>query len=293
DLTNFVDLMHAIMIGESTEFIKGVGDLVDSARGVSLQGMQLGIVFSQLLALACKHSVRLEANFVSVVCATMVLEGLGRSLDPQLHILKEAKPFVARALFNRLIGTNSNSKKNDTTTIEDGENSSNSFYGLRFLIMKVVGLVSGGKDSLFNLHLCKYLGHDIVCVANLHPPPPPQRVDDGVKGEEGEGMEEEMDSYMYQTVGHEVVPVVAEALGLPLYKQAINRAPIETNQLVYDHSTNKGRDHHHHMQDKDDDDEVEDLYDLLVTVKEAHPEVNAVSCGAIFSDYQRLRVENV
>lgn len=34
-------------------------------------------------------------------------------------------------------------------------------------------------------------------------------------------------------------------------------------------------------------------YDLLVTVKRAHPEVNAVSCGAIFSDYQRLRVENV
>ncbi|KAF4651206.1 ATP binding domain 4 [Perkinsus olseni] len=313
DLTNFVDLMHAIMIGESSEvgrlmiersrsppstvykpdqFIRGVEDLVDSARGVSLQGMQLGIVFSQLLALACKHSVRLEPNFVSVVCATMVLEGLGRSLDPQLHILKEAKPFVARALFNRLIGTNSNSNKNDTTTTEDGENSSDSFYGLRFLIMKVVGLVSGGKDSLFNLHLCKYLGHDIVCVANLHPPPP-QRVDDGVKGEEvDEGMKEEMDSYMYaHTVGHEVVPVVAEALGLPLYKQAINRAPIETNQLVYDHSTNKGRDHH--MQDKDDDDEVEDLYGLLVTVKEAHPEVNAVSCGAIFSDYQRLRVENV
>ncbi|KAF4728858.1 AarF domain containing kinase 2, partial [Perkinsus olseni] len=56
DLTNFVDLMHAIMIGESTEFIEGVGDLVDSARGVALQGMQLGVVFSQLLALACKHS---------------------------------------------------------------------------------------------------------------------------------------------------------------------------------------------------------------------------------------------
>jgi diphthine-ammonia ligase len=40
-------------------------------------------------------------------------------------------------------------------------------------------------------------------------------------------------------------------------------------------------------------DEVEDLYKLLLKVKQAHPEVTAVACGAIFSNYQRLRVENV
>lgn len=40
-------------------------------------------------------------------------------------------------------------------------------------------------------------------------------------------------------------------------------------------------------------DEVEDLYALLVKVKEAFPDVQAVASGAIFSHYQRLRVENV
>lgn len=54
-------------------------------------------------------------------------------------------------------------------------------------IMKVVGLISGGKDSIFNLHLCKYLGHDVVCVANLHPPLTPLTHDD---------TGDEMDSYM-------------------------------------------------------------------------------------------------
>ncbi|VDM65736.1 unnamed protein product [Strongylus vulgaris] len=40
-------------------------------------------------------------------------------------------------------------------------------------------------------------------------------------------------------------------------------------------------------------DEVEDLYELLKTVKEHHPLVQGVSAGAILSSYQKLRVEDV
>ena len=39
--------------------------------------------------------------------------------------------------------------------------------------------------------------------------------------------------------------------------------------------------------------QVEDLYHLLVDVKRHFPEVDAVASGAIFSNYQRHRVENV
>ena len=42
-----------------------------------------------------------------------------------------------------------------------------------------------------------------------------------------------------------------------------------------------------------DGDEVEDLLRLLAFVKTALPGVEAVSSGAIASDYQRLRVEHV
>ena len=47
--------------------------------------------------------------------------------------------------------------------------------------MKVVGLISGGKDSLFNLLECVVHGHEIVCLANLH----------------GKNEGEELDSFMY------------------------------------------------------------------------------------------------
>ena len=36
--------------------------------------------------------------------------------------------------------------------------------------MKFVGLISGGKDSIFNLVQCVGYGHELVCTANLHPP---------------------------------------------------------------------------------------------------------------------------
>ena len=42
-----------------------------------------------------------------------------------------------------------------------------------------------------------------------------------------------------------------------------------------------------------EDDEVEDLYLLLAYAKSKFPELEAVSSGAIASDYQRIRVEHV
>jgi len=41
--------------------------------------------------------------------------------------------------------------------------------------MRVVALISGGKDSCFNMMQCIAAGHDIVAVANLYP------VEKGVK----------------------------------------------------------------------------------------------------------------
>jgi diphthamide synthase (EF-2-diphthine--ammonia ligase) len=40
-------------------------------------------------------------------------------------------------------------------------------------------------------------------------------------------------------------------------------------------------------------DEVEDMLQLLAFAKRKHPEIEAVSSGAIASDYQRQRVEHV
>ncbi|KAK7290666.1 hypothetical protein RIF29_05246 [Crotalaria pallida] len=128
--------------------------------------------------------------------------------------------------------------------------------------MKVVALVSGGKDSCFAMMKSIHYGHQIVALANLMP------LDDSV---------DELDSYMYQTVGHQIVVGYAECMGLPLFRRRIQGS---TRHQELGYRTTQG-------------DEVEDMFNLLCEVKRQIPSVTAVSSGAIASDYQRLRVESV
>lgn len=82
---------------------------------------------------------------------------------------------------------------------------------------KVIGLVSGGKDSCFNLLHCEANGHDIVALATLTPSP-------------GIGtsrlvfladLTDELDSHLYQSVGTSVPPLIAQAMGVPHYSKVI------------------------------------------------------------------------
>nr|GMD59006.1 diphthine--ammonia ligase isoform X1 [Ipomoea batatas] len=128
--------------------------------------------------------------------------------------------------------------------------------------MKVVALVSGGKDSCYAMMKCIQYGHEIVALANLMP------ADDS---------QDELDSYMYQTVGHQIVVSYATCMGVPLFRRRI-KGSTRNHGLSY--SLTPG-------------DEVEDMFILLNEVKRQIPDVAAVSSGAIASDYQRLRVESV
>lgn len=157
--------------------------------------------------------------------------------------------------------------------------------------LHVIALISGGKDSLFSILHCVANGHTVVALANLFPPanppsdPSPEtHLDGAVNGNGGGENEEDLNSYMYQTVGHAVIPLYAEALAIPLYRHEITGTALNTDK-TYAPAPLAG--------DDDDGDETEALVPLLRKVMAAHPAANAVSTGAILSDYQRTRVESV
>ncbi|GJM87298.1 hypothetical protein PR202_ga03238 [Eleusine coracana subsp. coracana] len=102
----------------------------------------------------------------------------------------------------------------------------------------------------------------IVALANLIP------LDDAV---------DELDSYMYQTVGHQIVVSYAKCMGLPLFRRRI-RGSTRDQGLKYNVTAG---------------DEVEDMFALLSEIKRKIPSISAIASGAIASDYQRLRVESV
>ncbi|CAK9440502.1 uncharacterized protein LODBEIA_P45880 [Lodderomyces beijingensis] len=126
--------------------------------------------------------------------------------------------------------------------------------------MKFLALISGGKDSFYNLQQCLSQGHELVALGNLHPQ-----------------QQDEIDSFMFQTVGHDVIPFYSECLDVPLYREPILGSSVN-QKLEYSYTA---------------EDEIEDLYRLIAKVQQKHRDLEAVSCGAILSHYQRTRVENV
>lgn len=131
--------------------------------------------------------------------------------------------------------------------------------------MKIVALLSGGKDSLFNLYLATREGHQVVAIANLMPE---------------DEQQDELDSYMYQTVGHQAIETIAEALEKPLFRAKIKPGTTINKDLDYK-VPEKG-------------DEVEVLFNLLKSMRDEHGiDFDAVSVGAIASTYQKTRVENI
>ncbi|KAK2796824.1 hypothetical protein FQN50_009425 [Emmonsiellopsis sp. PD_5] len=196
--------------------------------------------------------------------------------------------------------------------------------------LNVIALISGGKDSLYSILHCLKNGHKIIALANLHPPlgcrehesatyaayrvsgtlqhddVDDQGADDreveadvvqreSDHGEEEDYEEEEdLDSYMYQTVGHSIVPLYQSALGIPLYRAPIRGTALDTAR---DYQTPPSFPSVNN--DNDDanapsgEDETESLLRLLQHIMRAHPSATAVSAGAILSTYQRTRIENV
>ncbi|KAF8742931.1 Diphthamide synthase, partial [Rhizoctonia solani] len=137
--------------------------------------------------------------------------------------------------------------------------------------MKFVALLSGGKDSCYNIVHCNANGHELVAAASLRPP-----------------TEGEMDSFMYQTVGQDAIELVANALGVPLFRRTIDGLAIEQGGEYGDRAGKADREN-----EGVDGDETEDMFVLLSEVKEAYPDVQGVSVGAILSNYQRVRVDHV
>lgn len=128
DERNFLDLMHAVITGRSKEvgrlmiersrshpdtvyrpmeFCDKVAKLVDTTvtgKSLIFGAVEFGAVITQLLNIARQHKVRLETDFVSVACALIVLEGVGKQLDPRRNLLWEAEPYIVRQFLRRAKG---------------------------------------------------------------------------------------------------------------------------------------------------------------------------------------------
>jgi len=85
--------------------------------------------------------------------------------------------------------------------------------------MKFVGLISGGKDSIYTIIKSIECGHILVAVANLTP----ILINDD---------DEDINSFMYQSAAYNVIPAIAECLNVPLLQRSIQGSSKVNNNLL-------------------------------------------------------------
>ncbi|KAF7703787.1 Diphthine--ammonia ligase [Cucumispora dikerogammari] len=125
---------------------------------------------------------------------------------------------------------------------------------------RIAALISGGKDSFFAIkELLENPSNKIVALIHIRCV-----------------SKKYLDSYMFQTVGSEVIEAYSKCMNVPLliYESRMNSINLE---LEYK---------------KTEDDEVEDLYRAVHDCK-SKIEFDAICSGAILSNYQKYRVDNV
>nr|XP_006001291.1 PREDICTED: uncharacterized aarF domain-containing protein kinase 2 isoform X2 [Latimeria chalumnae] len=117
DLENFKAVFTAVALGQGEkvaelilhharasdcrdkeQFKLEMAELVKEAResAITLRKVQVADLLSRVFKLLITHKVKLESNFASIVFAIMILEGLGRTLDPDLDILEVARPLLLK-----------------------------------------------------------------------------------------------------------------------------------------------------------------------------------------------------
>ncbi|KIV89542.1 hypothetical protein PV10_06935 [Exophiala mesophila] len=114
--TNFLDLFRAIAefdgykaghlmiercrqpdaVIDSEVFALKMQHLVLSVKGqtFALGNIKIGDVLSDVLGMVRTHHVRMEGDFVNVVLSILLLEGIGRTLNPDLDLFKSSLPIL-------------------------------------------------------------------------------------------------------------------------------------------------------------------------------------------------------
>uniref|UniRef100_A0AAF5PN57 ABC1 domain-containing protein n=1 Tax=Wuchereria bancrofti TaxID=6293 RepID=A0AAF5PN57_WUCBA len=77
------------------QFYTEVDQIVQIARSKNnLRRLNISEMLNELFSIVSRHEVALDPTFTTVILAVIVLEGLGRSLDPDLDLFHCARPFL-------------------------------------------------------------------------------------------------------------------------------------------------------------------------------------------------------
>lgn len=87
---------------DETQLAIDIDAFVDHYQGVPLGQLDLAGMLLEVTALLRSHRLALPADLALLIKVCLTLEGLGRSLDPDFDMARQAQPFLRRAMTTQL-----------------------------------------------------------------------------------------------------------------------------------------------------------------------------------------------
>lgn len=77
-------------------FRKDMSILIDNVLRTPLKQLEVGIILRNVLDLGKKYHIKIESNFTTLALGTIIIEGMGRQLDPDFDFVNAAKPYLQK-----------------------------------------------------------------------------------------------------------------------------------------------------------------------------------------------------
>ncbi|MEJ2520116.1 MAG: AarF/ABC1/UbiB kinase family protein [Desulfuromonadales bacterium] len=97
ELTDIADLKN--LRRDLNEFIEDYYDLV-------LQEIKIGRLFAEFIEILTHHRIHFPPDYMLLAKALVVMEGVGRQLDPNFNMISHMRPYVSKFLIERFSPTN-------------------------------------------------------------------------------------------------------------------------------------------------------------------------------------------
>ena len=86
---------------DESKLAHDIAEFIFNYEHVTLKELQFGQMLGEVIAIMREHSITLPADLTLLFKALITLEGLGRQLDPDFHMVEFITPFVREAILNR------------------------------------------------------------------------------------------------------------------------------------------------------------------------------------------------
>jgi aarF domain-containing kinase len=77
-------------------FRKEMSVLIDNVLKTPLKQLEVGLVLRTVLDLGKKYHIKIESNFTTLALGTIIIEGIGRQLDPDFDFVNAARPYLQK-----------------------------------------------------------------------------------------------------------------------------------------------------------------------------------------------------